>query len=146
MICEVIEDEFIVNSGYRGFSSVEVGVRAVGRARRVNNGMSSEAKEQEVQDTTFTIRDLDNILGVFGMSSADEPQVVQQSNSLDNRIQQQQQVSTEAYTLMLEQQSNAILSEYKSKQQQQQQHHSNLSAASWGALDIRSSSIITQAD
>ena len=44
---------------------------------------------------------------------------------------------------MLEQQSNAILSEYKSKQQQQ--HHSNLSAASWGALDIRSSSIITQA-
>ena len=50
------------------------------------------------------------------MSSADEPQVVQQSNSLDNRIQQQQQLSTEVYTLMLEQQSNAILSEYKSKQ------------------------------
>ena len=145
MICVVIEDEFTMNSGYRGFSSVEVGVRAVGRARRVNNGMSiSEAKEQEVQDTTFTIRDLDNILGVFGMSSADEPQVVQQSNSLDNRIQQQQQLSTEAYTLMLEQQSNAILSEYKSKQQQQH-YYSNLSAASWGALDIRSSSIITQA-
>ena len=58
VICEVIEDTFIMNSGYREFSSVEVGVRAVGRARRVNNGMSSEAKEQEVQDTTFTIRDL----------------------------------------------------------------------------------------
>ena len=72
MICEVIEDAFIMNSGYRGFSSVEVGVRAVGRARRVNNGMS----RQEVQDTTFTIRDLDNILGVSGLSSADEPQVV----------------------------------------------------------------------
>ena len=39
VICEVIEDAFIMNSGYRGFSSVEVGVRAVGRARRVNNGM-----------------------------------------------------------------------------------------------------------
>lgn len=31
VVCEVIEEEVYVNSGYRGFSSVEVGLRAVGR-------------------------------------------------------------------------------------------------------------------
>lgn len=34
VVCEVIEDELDINMGYRGFSSMEVGVRAVGRARR----------------------------------------------------------------------------------------------------------------
>ncbi len=36
VICEVLEDELVVNAGYRGFSSMEVGIRAVGRARRTD--------------------------------------------------------------------------------------------------------------
>lgn len=35
VICEVIEDEFVMDMGYRGFSSMSVGVKAVGRGRRV---------------------------------------------------------------------------------------------------------------
>jgi len=34
VLCEVIEEELEINMGYRGFSSMEVGVRAVGRVRR----------------------------------------------------------------------------------------------------------------
>lgn len=35
VLCEIIEDTLDVKMGYRGFSSMEVGIRAVGRARRV---------------------------------------------------------------------------------------------------------------
>eukprot|EP00579_Thalassiosira_antarctica_P003263 CAMPEP_0201903902 /NCGR_PEP_ID=MMETSP0902-20130614/55722_1 /ASSEMBLY_ACC=CAM_ASM_000551 /TAXON_ID=420261 /ORGANISM="Thalassiosira antarctica, Strain CCMP982" /LENGTH=379 /DNA_ID=CAMNT_0048437971 /DNA_START=461 /DNA_END=1597 /DNA_ORIENTATION=+ len=42
VVCEVLEEELEVNMGYRGFSSMEVGVRAVGRARRI---MSEEEEE-----------------------------------------------------------------------------------------------------
>ncbi|KAL9186467.1 hypothetical protein ACHAXT_005705 [Thalassiosira profunda] len=34
VICEIIEEELDIQMGYRGFSSMEVGVRAVGRATR----------------------------------------------------------------------------------------------------------------
>ena len=37
VLCEILEDELEVNMGYRGFSSMEVGVRAVGRAKRIMN-------------------------------------------------------------------------------------------------------------
>ena len=36
VICDVLEDELVVNAEYRGFSSTEVGIRAVGRARRTD--------------------------------------------------------------------------------------------------------------
>ena len=38
VLCEVLGDELEVNAGYRGFSSMEVGIRAVGRARRAAVG------------------------------------------------------------------------------------------------------------
>ena len=38
VVCEVLGDELEVNAGYRGFSSMEVGIRAVGRARRAAVG------------------------------------------------------------------------------------------------------------
>ncbi|KAL3826831.1 hypothetical protein ACHAXA_005673 [Cyclostephanos tholiformis] len=34
VLCEVLGDELVVNAGYRGFSSMEVTIRAVGRAMR----------------------------------------------------------------------------------------------------------------
>jgi len=34
VLCEVIEEELEIHMGYRGFSSMEVGIRAVGRMRR----------------------------------------------------------------------------------------------------------------
>lgn len=72
VVCEVLEEELEVNAGYRGFSSMEVGVKAVGRARRVDvvdvekpkkQGSSSSAD----QDSSFQGRKaLDDIhLGQF---------------------------------------------------------------------------------
>jgi hypothetical protein len=34
VLCEIIEEELDIHMGYRGFSSMEVGIRAVGRVRR----------------------------------------------------------------------------------------------------------------
>ncbi|KAL3790644.1 hypothetical protein ACHAWO_000420 [Cyclotella atomus] len=36
VVCEVIEEELDIKSGYRGFTSMEVGLRAVGRVLRCN--------------------------------------------------------------------------------------------------------------
>ena len=62
VVCEINEESFVMNSvGYRGFSSVEVDVCAVGRAYRVStttnaNDLEDETKVQE-EDRTFIIRD-----------------------------------------------------------------------------------------
>ena len=39
VLCEVIEDEIDIRSGYRGFSSMEVGLRAVGRMKQAHEGI-----------------------------------------------------------------------------------------------------------
>ena len=188
ILCEINEESFVMNSvGYRGFSSVEVDVCAVGRAYRVTttNDLNTEEEGKVEEARTFIIRDdtvsggknisfplldrkqptrtaqddihlglvhemyddilnedefdianeyLDNIHGILSISSNDDgQQVVQQP--LDDRIlvhQQQQQLYTDAYTLMLEKQSDASRPLYTSKEQQH--HHSKLVAASWGAL------------
>ena len=93
----------------------------------------------------------------MGIVSNNEQQEVQQSSSLYDRIQYQQQLYTDTYTIMLAQRSDASLPMYTSKEQQLL--HMKLVAASWGALaaattvrgrssDARSSSsttIITKA-
>ena len=42
VLCEIIEETLDVKMGYRGFSSMEVGLRAVGRARRIVGGLTDE--------------------------------------------------------------------------------------------------------
>ena len=69
--------------------------------------------------------------GVVCALGNDKQQVLRQQ-PLDDRILHQQQLYTDAYTSMLEQQSDASLQSYTSKEQQY--HHSKLVAASWGAL------------
>ena len=44
VICEVIEEDMEVNMGYRGFSSMSISVRAVGRAKRVFPTIDDETK------------------------------------------------------------------------------------------------------
>jgi len=210
ILCEINEESFVMNSvGYRGFSSVEVDVCAVGRAYRVTttNDLSTKEDEKKVQeeDRTFLIRDdtvsgvsknisfpldrkqpiktaqddihlglvhewyddimnedefaianeyLENIHGLLGISNDDRQQEVQQP-PLDDRILHQQQLYTDAYTSMLEQQTSL---QQSNTSKEQQLLHSKLVAASWGALaaatntvrgrsNIRSSSstIITKA-
>jgi len=90
----------------------------------------------------------------LGISNDDRQQEVQQP-PLDDRILHQQQLYTDAYTLMLEQQTSL---QQSNTSKEQQLLHSKLVAASWGALaaatntvrgrsNIRSSSstIITKA-
>jgi len=204
ILCEINEESFVMNSvGYRGFSSVEVDVCAVGRAYRVTPNDQVVVEEEE--DRTFVIRDdtvsgvsknisfpldrkqpiktaqddihlglvhewyddimnedefaianeyLENIHGLLGISNDDRQQEVQQP-PLDDRILHQQQLYTDAYTLMLEQQTSL---QQSNTSKEQQLLHSKLVAASWGALaaatntvrgrsNIRSSSstIITKA-
>jgi len=205
ILCEINEESFVMNSvGYRGFSSVEVDVCAVGRAYRVTtntNDLEDEKKHQEEEARTFIIRDdtvsgvsknisfpirkqptktaqddihlglvhemYDDILnddefdianeylGILGISSNDDGQQEVQQPPLDDRILHQQQLYTDAYTLMLEQQTSL---QQSNTSKEQQLLHSKLVAASWGALaaatntvrgrsNIRSSSstIITKA-
>lgn len=52
VLCEVLGDELEVNAGYRGFSSMEVGIRAVGRARRAAVG-GEGSKGGHVGDPAF---------------------------------------------------------------------------------------------
>ena len=52
VVCEVLGDELEVNAGYRGFSSMEVGIRAVGRARRAAVGEEG-SKGGQVGDPAF---------------------------------------------------------------------------------------------
>ena len=53
VLCEVIEEEVYVNSGYRGFSSMEVGLRAVGRME-----LWDEAKPPQVKSNTSVSEDV----------------------------------------------------------------------------------------
>ena len=57
VLCEVIEEEFVMKMGYRGFSSIQVGVRAVGRAIRQTANISGENKGEEEEGAKFVIRD-----------------------------------------------------------------------------------------
>ncbi|KAL7527554.1 hypothetical protein ACHAXR_002009 [Thalassiosira sp. AJA248-18] len=50
VICEVLEEEMELNMGYRGFSSMEVGVRAVGRARRITETATPRTMIQGIDD------------------------------------------------------------------------------------------------
>jgi hypothetical protein len=64
ILCEIYEESFVMNSvGYRGFSSVEVDVCAVGRAYRVTNTTTKDNVEEDEEDRTFIIRD-DTVPGV----------------------------------------------------------------------------------
>ena len=58
VLCEVLEEEFVMKMGYRGFSSCQVRVRAVGRAIRQTTNISGENKgEEEEEGAKFVIRD-----------------------------------------------------------------------------------------
>lgn len=53
VVCEVLGDELEVNAGYRGFSSMEVGIRAVGRARRAIIANEGEGSTKGHGDPSF---------------------------------------------------------------------------------------------
>jgi len=118
----------------------------------IHLGLVHEMYDDVMNDDEFAIANeyLENIHGLLGIPNNNGQQEVQQP--LDDRILHQQQLYTDDYTLMLEQQcqSEASLS-YTSKEQQLR--HLKLVAASWGALAAvttvrersQSSAIITKA-
>jgi hypothetical protein len=58
VLCEVIEEELEINMGYRGFSSMEVGIRALGRVRRCdvnNNNNNNNNNDNASSRSTTTI-------------------------------------------------------------------------------------------
>jgi len=175
VVCEVLEEELEINMGYRGFGGMEVGVRAVGRAKRIPEERQTERRSSG-DDTSFRGRTalddihlgqivewqddalngdefevaseyLDNIEGLLMLS--------QQFNGtnysppeLGDKLQRQQTLFTSAYETALEQLSSANPENIDSQQQQQ---HAQLMASSWATFaavegsDARSSSIITRA-
>lgn len=159
VVCEVLEEELEVNMGYRGFGGMEVGVRAVGRAKRILNGEESTRGSPRVgDDISFRGRTaLDDIhMGQFeewqdDALDADEFELAseylgnikgllmlsQQSNrkgtdpppNLDGRMRHQQMLFAQAYETTLKQ-STAISVNSSSRQQQ----HAQLMASSWATL------------
>lgn len=159
VVCEVLEEELEVNMGYRGFGGMEVGVRAVGRAKRIPNGEeSTRGSSRGGDDISFRGRTaLDDIhLGQFvewqdDALDANEFEVAseylgningllmlsQQSNrkdddtpsNLDGRIQHQQMLFAQAYETILKQ-FTAMSTNSSSRQQQ----HAQLMASSWATL------------
>ena len=69
VLCEVIEEELEINMGYRGFSSMEVGIRALGRVRRCdvnsnnnnNSSGSASSRSTEAIGDEFRTTALDDI-------------------------------------------------------------------------------------
>lgn len=67
VLCEVIEKELEIHMGYRGFSSMEVGIRAVGRMRRcdvvesvvgVNNNNNNSSSSGDSSSSTSIADDI----------------------------------------------------------------------------------------
>jgi hypothetical protein len=61
VLCEVIEEELEIHMGYRGFSAMEVGIRAVGRVRRCdvnsnnnNSGSAASSRSTAIDDDLRT--------------------------------------------------------------------------------------------
>ncbi len=57
VLCEVIEEELEINMGYRGFSSMEVGIRALGRVRRcdVNSSNNNSSNDNASSRSATTV-------------------------------------------------------------------------------------------
>mmetsp|Transcript_28036 Transcript_28036/g.59806 ORF Transcript_28036/g.59806 Transcript_28036/m.59806 type:complete len:390 (+) Transcript_28036:349-1518(+) len=81
VICEVLGDEMEMNMGSRGFSSMEVGVRAVGRARRIGVG-------EEKLGRSSSSSSLENANSFRGRTALDDIHLGQfvewQDNALDD--------------------------------------------------------------
>jgi hypothetical protein len=173
VICEVLGDELEVNMGYRGFSSMEVGIRAVGRAKRYSYATNESSREGQQQVKIIkgndyfrgrtTISD-DIHLGQFiewhdDIITNDEFEVASEYSATieelfsripndDNACQRLMQF-TEVYQAMLEHLTasppNSNTMGYSESEQQNHMHFTAFSWASVAACDDPSASIITQA-
>mmetsp|Transcript_21030 Transcript_21030/g.39894 ORF Transcript_21030/g.39894 Transcript_21030/m.39894 type:complete len:355 (+) Transcript_21030:251-1315(+) len=66
VVCEVLEEELVINPGFRGVVSMEVGLRAVGRARRCDYATERCDGGGSIGGSTFGRTALDDIhLGSF---------------------------------------------------------------------------------
>ena len=156
VLCEVLGDELEVNAGYRGFSSMEVGIRAVGRARRAAVG-GEGSKGGHVGDPAFrgrtTISD-DIHLGRFvewhdaAMTGDDLEMASEYSRSIE-KARRRRMLFDGAYEANLEHSAaspHPATTGYSDGRRRLQAH---LMAISWASLaacdDLASSSIITLA-
>mmetsp|Transcript_1187 Transcript_1187/g.2595 ORF Transcript_1187/g.2595 Transcript_1187/m.2595 type:complete len:381 (-) Transcript_1187:152-1294(-) len=159
VVCEVLEEELEVNMGYRGFGGMEVGVRAVGRAKRIPNGEEStrgssrggddisfrgrtalddihlgqfvEWQDDALDANEFKVASeyLGNINGLLMLSQQSNRKEDDPPSNLDGRIQHQQMLFAQAYETILKQ-FTAMSTNSSSRQQQ----HAQLMASSWATL------------
>ena len=173
VICEVLGDDLEVNMGYRGFSSMEVGIRALGRAKRCSFA-TNESESREGQQVNIikgndyfrgrtTISD-DIHLGQFiewhdDIITNDEFEVASEYSAAieelfsrtpnDDNARQRLMQFTEVYQAMLEQLTasprNLKTIGYSESEHQNHMHFTSFSWASIVAAgDDTSGSIITQ--
>ena len=131
IVCEVLEETLEVNMGYRGFSSMQVGVRAVGRARRImGDGLlktlssddvsfhgrtagcplhlgefvewhDSEMTDDEFEAASKCLATIEDILMLSSSQKYDGKN--KNSPELDDRMQRQKGLFSTAYEASLEQ-------------------------------------------
>lgn len=171
IICEVLGELLEVNMGYRGFSSMEVGIRAVGRAKRCSFASNEGSREGQVKiikgNDYFrgrtTISD-DIHLGRFiewhdDVITNDEFEVASEYSATieelfsripyDDNARHRLMQFTDAYQSMLKHlmasPPNPNTMGYSESEHQNQMHFMAFSWASIAACDDPSASIITQA-
>ena len=158
VLCEVIEEELEINMGYRGFSSLSVGIRAVGRVRRCDvnsnniDGCSGDSSRTTIGDDlrTTALDDIhrgqvvdwfDDPLGkeqqIMAQEYKDNIQSVLSIGSdeevveqrLSEKLRNQQRYYASARDLITLDESNTIKDDR------------NLIATSWGALAAATAAI-----
>lgn len=165
VICEVLGDDLEVNMGYRGFSSMKVGIRAVGRAKRCSFAFNERKiiKGNDYFRGRTTISD-DIHLGRFiewrdDVITNDEFEVASEYSATieelfsripnDDNSRHRLMHFTEAYQSMLEHltasQPNPNTMGYSESEHQNHMHFMAFSWASIAACGDPSASIITQA-
>lgn len=154
VVCEVIEEEVDVKSGYRGFSSMEVGLRAVGRMWRWDEAQGGRDISKKTDRVFHGRKVLDDIqIGQFMEYEDDELTDSEVDKCLDylTRIESVLRLPSQFLTMpTICEESNCEQVLYADAFKYLALQMGDVAAASWAVFallgdDIKISSIIIQA-
>lgn len=142
VLCEVIEEELEMQMGYRGFSSMAVGIRAVGRMRRCDvNSNNSDTSSRSTIDKNARTTALDDIHRGKVVDLSDDPldeeQDVMANEYKENilsilRLTQNEEEQRLSEKLRIQQRHyNSV---YDAITNSSDKVDNNLTATSWGAF------------
>lgn len=154
VLCEVIEEEIDIKSGYRGFSSIEVGLRAVGRMKQANERIDlSNSSDSNVfhgrkalnsiqidqfvdyQDSSLLKMEAETCLGYLSNieSLLDLPPLFLRRPRDHYQLTDEQEIYADAHTYL-----TSLMADYQ---------HNDIIAASWAVfslLDVNIPSVIIE--